>query len=44
MKRKRREEVQEEEGSITRKKARKEGDDLQKFLSFVEAGDTLAGM
>lgn len=44
-KRKREAEVEvEHEKSITRKKTRKEGDDLGKFLSFVEAGDSLAGM
>ena len=46
-KRKREEEAGEEvelERSITRKKARKESDDLGKFMSFVEAGDILAGI
>lgn len=43
-KRKRQEEEVEHEASITRKKIRKESDDLGKFMSFVETGDSLAGM
>lgn len=43
-KRKREEEEVEHKTSITRKKTRKESDDLGKFMSFVEAGDILAGI
>ena len=46
-KRKRRDEVEKgehDEGSVSRKKARREEDALGKFLSLVEAGDILAGV
>ena len=46
-KRKRRDEVEKgehDEGSVSRKKARREEDALGRFLSLVEAGDILAGV
>ena len=43
-KRKRGEGAEDEEGSGRRKKAKREQDSLDKFMSLVETGDSLAGV